>query len=149
MLAARSRLLLVTIWAGSLWSIGYLVAPTLFATLSDRALAGTIAGSLFHIESWISLACAVLLLALLKWGAADLAWRARRTLALVVLAMLLCSLITQFAIFPMVAALREAAGPGGVAGSPVAARFGMLHGVSMLIYLVQSVLAVVLVWKQK
>jgi hypothetical protein len=30
-----------------LWAVGYLAAPTLFATLSDRVLAGTIAASLF------------------------------------------------------------------------------------------------------
>ncbi|MCE2832533.1 MAG: DUF4149 domain-containing protein, partial [Oxalobacteraceae bacterium] len=46
------RVLLVTFWVGSLWTVGYLAAPTLFATLPDRALAGSIAGSLFRVEAW-------------------------------------------------------------------------------------------------
>lgn len=148
MWAERARLYLATLWAGSLWTIGYLVAPTLFATLSDRALAGTVAGSMFRSESWLSLACGVLLLALL-WTARAMDAARRRTLLRVVGAMLLCSLLSQCVIFPWIAALREQAGPGGVAGSAVAARFGMLHGVSMLIYLAQSVLAGLLIWKQK
>ena len=31
----------LTLWIGALWTVGYVVAPTLFSTLSDRALAGT------------------------------------------------------------------------------------------------------------
>ncbi len=57
------RLLLV-FWVGSLWTIGYVVAPTLFAMLDDRALAGRIAGQMFHMESYISVVCGGLLLLL-------------------------------------------------------------------------------------
>ncbi|MEG2963340.1 MAG: DUF4149 domain-containing protein, partial [Janthinobacterium sp.] len=32
----RLRILVATLWAGSLWTIGFIVAPTLFGTLSDR-----------------------------------------------------------------------------------------------------------------
>ena len=28
----------LTLWIGGLWAVGYLVAPTLFYTLADRAL---------------------------------------------------------------------------------------------------------------
>ncbi|HEX7634207.1 MAG TPA: DUF4149 domain-containing protein, partial [Noviherbaspirillum sp.] len=56
MFSARARLLIATLWVGSLWTVGYLVAPTLFATLSDRALAGMIAGSIFRLEAWLSVA---------------------------------------------------------------------------------------------
>ncbi|MGH8809748.1 MAG: DUF4149 domain-containing protein, partial [Noviherbaspirillum sp.] len=49
MLVARARLLIATLWVGSLWAVGYLVAPTLFATLPDSVLAGTIAGRLFRV----------------------------------------------------------------------------------------------------
>ncbi len=65
----RVRLLVATLWAGSLWTIGFIVAPTLFGTLSDRVLAGNIAGSMFRAEAWLSIACALVLLALLQWGA--------------------------------------------------------------------------------
>ncbi|MES2016126.1 MAG: DUF4149 domain-containing protein, partial [Pseudomonadota bacterium] len=55
MLASKARLLLITLWAGSLWTIGYVVAPTLFATLHDRVLAGVIAGSMFTSQAWLSM----------------------------------------------------------------------------------------------
>lgn len=145
---ARVRLLVVTLWAGSLWTVGYLVAPTLFATLSDRMLAGTIAGSVFNNQAWLSIACALVLLALLRWGADDLALRTRRLLSLLALAMLACTLVMHFGVQPLMATLREAAGPGGVMGSSARGRFGILHGVSSAIYLLQSGLAVWLVARQ-
>ena len=40
---------LLTLWVGGLWAIGYMVAPALFATLEDRALAGNLAGLMFEI----------------------------------------------------------------------------------------------------
>ena len=54
MLLAKVRLLVAAIWAGSLWTVGYLVAPTLFASF-DRVLAGSIAGLMFHAEAMLSL----------------------------------------------------------------------------------------------
>ena len=146
MLAQRLRLFIATIWAGSLWTVGYLVAPTLFATLSDRVLAGTVAGSMFRSEAWLSIACALVFLALLRWHAAD---ARRRTLALLAGVMLVCTLVSHFGLQPLMAALREAAGPAGVMASEAKTRFGILHGVSSVIYLVQSVLAGLLIWKNQ
>lgn len=146
---ARLRVVVATLWAGSLWTIGYLVAPTLFATLSDRALAGSIAGSMFRNGAMLSAAFALLMLVLLKRAKAGLAPRRRRLLLGIVLAMLACVLLNYFGIQPLIAAIREAAGPGGLDASPQRKLFGMLHGASMLVYLVQSVLAALLVWKQE
>jgi hypothetical protein len=137
MWAARARLLIVTLWAGSLWTVGYLVAPTLFATLVDRALAGTIAGSMFRIEAWVSLGCAAALLVMLS-TAKDVTGQRRKTLLGIVVAMAVCTLVSHFALQPVMAAMKEAGDKS---------TFGMLHGVSMVIYLVQSLLAVVLVAK--
>lgn len=141
----RARVLLVTVWAGSIWAIGYLVAPMLFATLADRVLAGTIAGSLFRAGAYLSLCCAALLLALLWY---DRTWPQRRSALRLVASMLVCVLIGYFGLQPWMAALREAAGPGGVMEGATRMQFGMLHGVSSLIYLVQSGLAVALVLKK-
>lgn len=142
----RARLLVATIWAGSIWTVGYLVAPTLFATLSDRVLAGTIAASMFDAEAWVCIACGLAMLALV-WRSAY-APRPRRTLLLIVLAMLACTVVAHFGLQPMMAQLRAAAGPSGVMESALKARFGMLHGISMGIYLIQSLLAGWLVFKQ-
>jgi hypothetical protein len=135
------RLLIVVLWVGSLWAVGYIVAPTLFATLTDRALAGTIAGRLFRVEAWISLACASILLLLILRDRTKLP--NFKSCLILVCAMLACTLIGYFGLQPFMAALRE--GAGGLASDAARARFGMLHGVSSAIFLVQSVLGAALV----
>ena len=146
MLAARARLLLIVLWAGSLWTVGYVVAPTLFATLSDRVLAGTIAGAMFRSEAWVSAVCGVLLLVLFGMGR-EIEPKRRRVLLACVVTMLACLAVSHLGLQPEMSALRESAGPGGVMESAARSRFGMLHGVSAVLYLIQSVLAVVLVLK--
>ena len=56
--------LLVTLWVGSLWAIGYLAVPILFSTLDDRMLAGMLAGKMFTAVSFIGLGCGTALLAM-------------------------------------------------------------------------------------
>lgn len=145
MLLKRARLLIACLWAGSLWTVGYLVAPTLFATLSDRVLAGSIAASMFRAEAWLSIACALALLLLLRWGMEE---KQGRVLSRIALAMLACTLLSHFGLQPQMAALREAAGAGGVMEGAGKARFGALHGVSSVIFLIQSLLAGWLIARQ-
>ncbi|WP_334187564.1 DUF4149 domain-containing protein [Noviherbaspirillum sp.] len=150
MLVARARWLIVTLWVGSLWTIGYVVAPTLFATLTDRTLAGTIAGSLFRIEAWLSVACAMSLLLLFKVaGAGDTDGRAGRVRMMLVIGMLACTLIGYFGLQPFMADLRQSVLPGEAMGGDTRARFALLHGISSAIYLMQCVLGFVLVIKTK
>jgi uncharacterized membrane protein len=139
--------LLVVVWVGSLLTIGYAAAPTLFATL-DRVSAGAVAARLFRIEAVIGALCGVLALALgnvlVRRGA--LAYRQLRGL---LAGMLVCVLVGYFALQPFMEAMRGAALEAGVdvAHSAYAARFGMLHGISTLIYVIESLLGIVLVWK--
>jgi MFS family permease len=147
MLMLRAQLLVATLWVGSLWTIGYVVAPTLFSTLSDRVLAGTIAARLFRVEAWLSVGCAAVLMALVLLGNAADHLRRRKVLLAIVAAMLACTLVGYFGLQPMMAALREAAGPTGVMESAERTKFGILHGISAAIYLVQSLLGVALVLK--
>ena len=144
----RIRLLVATLWAGSLWAIGFVVAPTLFGTLSDRVLAGNIAGSMFRAEAWLSIACAVILLALLQWAPGALEPKRRRLLGALVLSMLVCALVSHFGITPLMAEIKAQA-PSGIMDDAMRSRFGMLHGVSTLVFAVQSLLAGVLIWKQQ
>lgn len=145
MFAARARLLITTLWVGSLWTFGYLAAPILFTTLSDnRALAGTLAGAMFRIEAWLSVGCALALIALSK---ADDNGKTLRSQQWLVVGMLACTLIGYFGLQPFMAALREAAGAGGMMDADAKARFGFLHGVSSAFYLAQSLLGVGLVLK--
>jgi hypothetical protein len=150
MLLPRLRLLLITIWVGSLWTIGYLVAPTLFATLDDRALAGTIAGKLFRIESWLTVACALLLIG--SWlgqvPGTDAERVVRKTVLWLAAGMLACTVIGYFGLQPFMGALRESA-QGGVMSETARKQFGMLHGISSVFYLIQSILGVGLVLKHR
>ena len=148
MFASRARLLIATLWVGSLWTVGYLVAPTLFATLSDRVLAGTIAGSVFRVEAWLSIVCAIGLVLLTGAKAGDNSGvRSKLVLGLVV-AMLTCTLVSHFGLQPFMAALREgAAHASGVMAPDARAQFGVLHGISSGLYLIQSLLGVALILK--
>lgn len=146
-LLTLARTLLVTLWAGSVWTVGYLAAPLLFITLPDRMLAGSIAGSLFRAEAWLSLACGLLLLAILR---ADRYLPSRNSCARIVIGMLLCVLVGYFGLQPFMAEIRAAAAQtGGVMDEAMRSRFGLLHGAASVIYLLQSLLAVGLVWRSR
>lgn len=147
MIAVRARLLIATLWVGSLWTVGYLVAPTLFAILDDRVLAGTIAGTLFRIEAWLSLVCALAIIVLIKFAGADKDGKASKHLLGIAMAMLACTLIGYFGLQPFMTALRAAAGSGGVMASASKTQFGILHGVASAFYLTQSLLGVALILK--
>ncbi|WP_211473601.1 DUF4149 domain-containing protein [Collimonas humicola] len=148
MFVVRCRLLVATLWVGSLWTIGGLVAPVLFATLADRALAGTIAGNLFRIEAWLTVACGVLLILLFSYRTHDDSAPLRKTLLRFTLLMLACTVVGYFCLQPFMASLREAAAlAGGVMSDSARTQFGILHGVSSGIYLIQGLLGVGLILK--
>ncbi|MGC2040346.1 DUF4149 domain-containing protein [Paraburkholderia caledonica] len=139
--------LLTVVWVGSLLTIGYAVAPVLFTSL-DPTTAGAVAAQLFRIEGVLGAVCGILLL-----GLANVVIRrggnAYRRLRWLVAGMLVCVLVGYFALQPFMNAMRIAAVEAGtdVGHSAYAARFGMLHGVSSLFYLIESLLGLVLVWK--
>ncbi|WP_174543223.1 DUF4149 domain-containing protein [Paraburkholderia monticola] len=138
--------LLTVVWVGSLLTIGYAVAPVLFTTL-DRSTAGSVAAQLFRIQGVIGVVCGILLL-----GLANLLVRrgsgAYRRLRWLLAGMLVCVLVGYFALQPFMNAIRVAALEAGsdVGHSVYATRFGILHGVSSLFYLVESLLGLALVW---
>jgi hypothetical protein len=139
MLVVRLRLLVAAFWAGTLWTIGYVVAPTLFLSLHDNVLAGTIVGFLLNTSAWIAMVCTALLLALTTGGA--LTQGQRKSARLIMLAMLACALVIYVGLQPVMAHLKLDAGAAGLAGTPQGRTFGILHGVSQLFYLVESILA--------
>ncbi len=110
-----------------------MVAPMLFASLDDRSLAGTLAGELFGITAWLGLACGVALLLANRLRTRRVGWR-----LWVVAAMLALVCIGQFVLTPMIAELRMA----GMTGTP---RFGQLHGLASLLFVVTAVLGLWLV----
>lgn len=133
---ARIEILVLAVWVGALLAIGYIAAPVLFATLDDRRLAGELAGNMFRIVGWVGLVAAPLLLFRSASTAGIRHWR-----AWILLAMLVIVATMQFGLQPYMASLKA---QGLEAGSDAARQFGMLHGVSSLLYMFNSISGVVL-----
>lgn len=146
--AQRLFAFVLSLWVGSLITIGYIVAPTLFVTLTDRQVAGMVAGALFRVEGTISMVLAVALIMfanlLVKRGL-----NRYKSIRWYLLAMLVCSVVIAFVLQPMMSNLREEALSLGypVMMSPLADIFGRLHGVSSALYLIQSLIGLVLLWR--
>ena len=144
---ANLLLLLASLWAGSVWAVSYLAAPSAFAVL-DSTQAGSVVGIMLTRLAWLSLVAAPLL-ALLVSRPSELDRKRRRWLYGLIAGMLACSLIVYLGLQPMMAAIREAAGPAGVRASQQWGTFAALHGVSQVLYLIESVLGAILVVKAR
>jgi hypothetical protein len=144
---ANARLLLAALWAGSVWAVSYLAAPSAFAVL-DSTQAGNVVGIMLTRSAWLAIVLAVLL-GLVVARATDLDAHRKRWLMGLIAGMLACSLIVYLGLQPMMAAIREAAGPAGVRASPQWGTFAALHGVSQVLYLAESILGAMLVVKAR
>jgi len=133
----------ITLWVGGLWAIGYMVAPMLFASLGDRQLAGMVAGKLFALIGWIGLGCAAYLLLFQVFRNGGRVFR--RALFWLILLMALLTAASQFGIQPLMAQLKADALPREVMETVLRDRFVAWHGISSILYLVQSLLGLGLV----
>lgn len=131
-------LIAITLWVGGLWAIGYMTAPVLFASLGDRQLAGMVAGKLFALIGWIGLGSAAWLMVFLvsRWGGLVF----KRAVFWLVVLMALLTAASQFGIQPLMAQLKVDALPREVMESVLRDRFAAWHGISSILYLVQSLL---------
>jgi Domain of unknown function (DUF4149) len=116
-----ARRLLLAVWAGLLLAMGAVAAPTLFAVLDDRHLAGRVAGSLFRVTTVISAGIAALLV-ILAAGAKEPGSPGRPAGAVGPAILLAVSI---WLVRPLLEAAR-AAGAG--------AAFGAWHAVSSALY---------------
>ena len=135
-----------TAWVGSLWAIGYLAVPTLFYAQPDKQLAGLLAGQMFVKSGYLGLACAAYLLWFDFHRGGTSAFR--QTTFRIVLAMAAIALLIQFGIQPEMNALKAQALPLDVMSSDLAGRFKMLHGISSIAYLIESLLGLLLIAKR-
>ena len=128
----RVAMFAAALWWGSLTAIGFIAVPTLFARLATAAQAGSTAAVLFTAQSWISLACGVLLLfaSRSRDGDAGLGW-ARGAIGFV-LAGVLMALLSEFAVAPHIVAHDN---------------LRLWHSVGSAMYLVQWICAGVTLWK--
>lgn len=136
-------LIAITLWVGGLWAIGYIAAPVLFASLGDRQLAGLVAGKLFAQVGWVGLGCAayLLLFVLIRSGTGFF----KSAVFWLVLLMGLLTVVSQFGIQPLMAQLKADALPREVMESVLRDRFAAWHGISSILYLLQSLLGLWLV----
>lgn len=102
-------------------------------------LAGNLAGQMFSIVSYLGFACGLALIAIMRYRKPE-QWIGRRLF--LILFMLVLAVVGEFVLQPMMAELKQL---GLVAGSDVAHRFALLHGVASVLYLINSLAGLLLV----
>lgn len=128
--------LLFALWFGSLWAVGLIVAPLLFQNLPS-ALAATVAGKLFRYIHLIGIVSSGALIAVL-W---QRCWQEnKRRLLYVLFALLLLMLLNLCWVMPQVTLLRGTAEHG---------QFVVWHSISSVIYLLECVAAVWVLWLRR
>jgi hypothetical protein len=133
-----------TFWIGGMWVIGLVVTPILFSML-DHASAGMVAGRLFQAVAWVGLVCGTFLLIHALWR--DGVRGVKSASFWLVFAMLVCTVINQFAVSPIIANLKlhmNLAAEGLFGGG-----FGTWHAISSLIYLMQSLMGLAYVLRKE
>ncbi len=132
---------LLVLWIGGMWALGYIAAPVLFANLGDKQLAGMLVGRLFPVMAWIGIGAAAYLLIyrFARDGAAAL-----KTLFFWVVALMLA--LTLVGHFGM-QGLKGLDMSHTVMQSVFADRFARWHGVPSILFLIQSALGLLLVWR--
>ena len=137
----RLENLLLALWVGVMVGVGYIAAPVLFSTLDDRQLAGMLAGKMFYLVMVLSLILGGMLL-LLRYRDESVAfftqWR-----GWLLLLMLVCTAGSMFILQPMIAEVKSL---GLIEGSDAAKKFGMLHGISSLVYMVTIISGCILIF---
>ena len=126
------RLFAAALWWGSLTTVCFVIAPLLFVYLPTPAIAGNLAAELFTAQTWVSSACALLLL----WGVRsktkpDHAPKDYSAMLFIVLGMLL-GLLVEFGVSPRILT-RE--------------NLKLWHGLGVSLYAVQWCCAALVLWK--
>ena len=101
---ARAALLLTALWWGSLSAIGFVAVPLLFANLPSPAMAGRLAARLFSAQTWVGIACALPLLAILGRNRAVAGVGANRNASFLIVIALWLAVVGEWAIAPRILA---------------------------------------------
>jgi hypothetical protein len=140
-LPKRVAALLAGLWAGALLCVAVSAAPAAFAVL-PVADAGHYVGRLFAQDAYASIAFAVVLYMLVRRLARQAASEGRGSVVsaevLYVLGALFCTVAGYFALLPMIEAART--GQGSYS-------FAALHGASMALFALRTLLVVLLAWR--
>ena len=136
------------LWVGGFITVGCLVTPILFATLGDRQVAGIVAGNIFRAEANLSIVLSLVLMIATNFfiSNGDNAYRFMRW---ILLAMLACAIGAGLVLIPWMNSLRDQANADSISvmASSSAVLFSRLHGVSSVLFVIQSVLGITLLWR--
>ena len=129
----RQRLpaLVAALWWGSLTTLGFLVVPMLFAHLPSAMVAGNMAAKLFAAQTWVAVACCLVLLLISrpKQAVAQYLW-AQAAMVFILTGMLL-ALLVQFGVAPRIVARQD---------------LRLWHSVGTVMYLLQWGCALATLW---
>ena len=137
-LQARAAVFLAALWWGSLSGLGFVVVPLLFKHLGSPAEAGAMAAKLLSAQTWVSVACTMLLLLLLNRqnaGPVEPSSDVRKVTAWAVAGLLLALLVE----FGVAAQIVNARASGG--------NLRMWHGLGSAMYLGQWLCAGLTLWR--
>lgn len=140
--------LIAGLWVGSFITIGFLVVPVLFTTLGDRQVAGFVAATLFKITAYSGVVVSIILMLIANYLVRQnkSSFRLNRWILLGTLA---CTISAAFILIPWMNAIRDQALSLGlsVRETSNASLFSRLHGVSSAVFMIQSILGLLLVWR--
>ncbi|MHB1199729.1 MAG: DUF4149 domain-containing protein [Polaromonas sp.] len=132
----RFSIILAALWWGSLTGLGFVVVPMLFLNLGSPAAAGAMAAKLFTAQTWLSIACTLLILLVLnKKDDPALAAQARLAMKFVVAGLLLTVLV-EFGVAPRIVSAQAEGG-----------NLRLWHGVGSAMYLGQWLCAGITLWR--
>lgn len=130
-MTARLPALFAALWWGSLGAIGFLAVPLLFVHLPTPAMAGAMAARLFAAQTWVSVACCMLLLLISRPKGDVTLYSWARAATFFIVAGLLLALLVQFGVAPRIVARQD---------------LRLWHSVGTLMYALQWGCALATLW---
>ncbi len=129
----RHRLpaLVAALWWGSLTTIGFLVVPLLFAYLPSPSIAGNMAARLFAAQTWVAVACCLVLLLISRPRNAVAQYPWAQGAMLFILGGLLLALLNQYGVAPRIVARQD---------------LRLWHSMGSVMYVLQWGCALVVFW---
>ena len=128
----RLPVLLAALWWGSLTTLGFMVVPLLFAVLPTPAMAGGMAAKLFTAQTWLSMACTLILLLVFRSKQALAQATPVQPATIFIAFGFLAAVWVEFAVSPHIVA-RE--------------NLRLWHGLGSALYLLQWLAAGATLWK--
>ncbi|CAN7515783.1 DUF4149 domain-containing protein [Acidovorax sp. LjRoot38] len=128
----RLPALVAALWWGSLTTIEFLVVPMLFAHLPSPMVAGNMAAKLFAAQTWVAVACCLVLLLISRPKQAIAQYPWAQAAMVFILGGMLLALLTQFGVAPRIVARQD---------------LRLWHSVGTVMYVLQWCCALAVLWQ--